>query len=145
MTEHEKYIARFYEPEFTAYEFMCTFCVLKAMQNKFEFYRDDLLDYIKICKDNNQFQDLLEDIHLKSNGIHFYSEDLEEAITKLKFGDILYTCSPERDSKIYIHEVLPFDFFAKTHDSIDKMSEFMEGFDEYVSQKQSKNMTMKQS
>ena len=138
MTEHERYISRFYNPEFTAYEFMRTFCISYAIRAKFEFYRDELLDYIKICKDENQFNDLLEDIHLKSNGIHCYSEDLEEAMTKLKFAGILYTVSPERDSKIYIHERMPFDFLTQAHDKLEKMYDFVESFDEYTLQQKSK-------
>ena len=143
MTEHEKYIDRFYDPKFTAYDFMRTFCISYAIIDRFEFYRNDLLHYIKICKKNNQFNDLLEEIYLKSNGIHCYSEDLEEAMTKLKFGGILYTISPERDSKIYIHERIPLDACIETRDNLEKMTEFIESFDEYTLQHESKNKIMK--
>lgn len=105
--EHNKYIERFYNSEFTAYDFLSLFSALYAMQKEYSFDRNNLIDFINFCKESLKFPNLLNDINLKSNGISSYSEEFDEAIGKLKWGRILYTVSPEQDSTISIFEDIP--------------------------------------
>lgn len=105
--KHNKYIERFDNPDFTAYDFLSLFSALNALQKEYSFDRDSLINFINFCKKGLKFSNLLNDIHLKSNGISYYSEEFDEAIGKLKWGNILYTISPERDSTICIFEDIP--------------------------------------
>ena len=85
-----QFINRFYEIKFSAYDFLCLFTVLLALQKTFAFNRDQLAKYIQECKASNQFSELLEAINFKSNGVFSYSEELEDAYFLLKNAGILY-------------------------------------------------------
>ena len=111
--EQKKYIERFYEPSFSAYDFVSLFSVLCATQNEYSFSRDNLIVFINFCKIHSKYDKLLGDINLKSNGIFYYSEEFDEAIAKLKWGKILYTVSPEQDSNVYIFENIPTEEIIK--------------------------------
>lgn len=102
MEEYSEYVERFYEPDVTAYDFLCLLSALYASKGEFSFDRDRLISFISHCKNNSMFARLLSDINLKSNGISCYSCEFDEAIMKLRLGGILYTVSPERDSSICI-------------------------------------------
>ncbi len=105
--KHIKYYERFYNPEFTAYDLLTLFSALLASQKEYSFDRNNLIEFISFCKNNSKFSKILEEVNLKSNGISYYSEEFDEAITKLKLGKILYTISPEQDSTICIFEDIP--------------------------------------
>lgn len=132
----QKYLEHFYEPEFTSYDFIFLFSTINALQNNYSFSRDNLLKTIENCKSNNEYNDLLEEIKLKSNGIHSYSEELEEAITKLKYCGILYTISPEQDSTIFIVE--KEEFFKKVQlrkDQSEEMTKFISKYNDMNNKK----------
>lgn len=104
MNKKDEYINRFYEEKITAYDFLMIFSAVNVLENNYFFSRDDLLAYIKNCKNKNKYNELLEAIIIKSNGIFCYSENFEDSIFQLKLAGILYTISPEKDSTIYINE-----------------------------------------
>lgn len=135
-SEEEKYIDRFYDPSFSPYDFLSLFSALYASQKDYSFSRDNLVEFIAVCKKNNKYSNLVGDIHLRNNGIHSYSEEFDEAVAKLKWGSILYTISPERDSTICVFENTPF---AKTmigkDDFADEMTDFIGEFKEYEMKK----------
>lgn len=130
--EDNQYNERFYECEFSSYDFMCLFCALSAAQRKYSFSRDNLIRFIEFCKANNQFTSLLDDIQLKRNGISSYSEELDEAIAKLKWGKVLYTVSPERDSSVSVFEDIPMSkLIEKRISYFDEMISFLYKYSDY--------------
>lgn len=131
-----KYIERFYDPPFSPYDFLSLFSALYASEKDYSFSRDELIAFIDICKKSGKYSDLVGDIQLKSNGIYSYSEDLDEAVVKLKWAKILYTVSPERDSRIYIFEDIPFtELMRGKDDFINQMTDFIGRFKEYEMRK----------
>ncbi len=127
-----KYIDRFYDSPFSPYDFLSLFSALYVQQEEYFFDRDKLVEFIASCKRDDKYNNLLDDIHLKNNGIHSYSEDFDEAVAKLKWAHILYTVSPEVDSTIYIFEDTPFIEMMKTKTNfIDEMTNFIVEFKEY--------------
>lgn len=133
--DHENYNARFYQQKFSAYDFMKLFCAILSRQGKFSFYRDSLIDFINTCKFDGEYNNLLGGINLKSNGIFYYSKDLQEAITKLKFGGILYTISPETNSLINIYEDIPTEEFIYNQMKYEEtMVEFVSNYKDFESQ-----------
>ena len=88
-----------------------------------------------MCKESNKFTKLLNGIRLKSNGIFSYSEELDEAIAKLKWGKILYTISPEQDASIFIFENIPMSELIKKRISyFDEMVYFLSKYTDYESE-----------
>ncbi len=132
--EAQDYVKRFYESKFSPYDFMCLFTAINASQKNFAFNRDSLIKFIRSCKSNKQFSRVLNDIHLKNNGLFDYSNDLDEAIQKLKMAGILYTVSPETDESICIFENTPMAKLIKDRlDYFDEMVSFIGEYKEYVS------------
>lgn len=61
---------------------------------------------------------------------------MDEAVAKLKWEKILYTVSPEQDSRIYIFEDTPFtELLRDKEDFIDEMPDFIGEFKEYEMRK----------
>ena len=130
--ERQSYDEKFSEPEFSSYDFMCLFCALNASQRNYSFNRETLIKFIKSCKENNTFSRLLNNIKLKNNGIFSYSDELDEAIAKLKWSRILYTISPETDASIHIFQDIPMSEFIKKRISyFDEMINFIEEYQNY--------------
>ncbi len=114
---------------FTSFDFICLFTGIYASQKTFEFNRDQLVNFIKECKDKKLFSNLLTKINIKTNGVTYYSQELEEEIQKLRLGFILYTIAPEKDSTIYIFEDTPIDLLLKERmNYYDEMIEFISKF-----------------
>ncbi len=133
--EGQLYIEEFKESEFSSYDFMSLFCAFNAFQKNYSFNRDNLINFIKLCKESNKFTKLLNGIRLKSNGIFSYSEELDEAIAKLKWGKILYTISPEQDASIFIFENIPMSELIKKRISyFDEMVYFLSKYTDYESE-----------
>lgn len=127
--EDASYYEEFKEPEFSSYDFMCLFCALIATQRNYSFNKDILIKCIKQCKDNHLFTELLGDIKLRNNGIFYYSDNLDETISKLKWSRILYTISPEEDSTIHIFKDIPMGEFIKDRvPYFDTMISFIEKY-----------------
>ncbi len=129
MNEKITYIDIFYQPKFTSYDFMSLFCAMLSIKQEYSCCMDHLIKFIKSSKTNRKYNDLLEDIRYKSNGVFDYSDDLDNAIFNLKLGCILYTISPEQDSQIYIFKDIPAEELIKPRIKyVDTMAEFI---DEY--------------
>lgn len=127
-----KYMDRFYDSPFSSYDFLSLFSALYASEKDYSFSRDELIILIDICKKSGKYSHLVGDINLRNNGIHSYSEDLDEAVAKLKWAKILYTVSPEQDSRIYIFKDTPFtELMRDKEDFIDEMTDFIGEFKEY--------------
>ncbi len=132
--ESQNHIEKFYVSEFSPYDFMCLFTAINVSQKKLVFNRDRLVKFIRSCKNNNQFSRLLNDIYLKNNGIFDYSDDLDEAIQKLRLAGILYTISPESDATMYIFENTPMAKLIKDRlDYFDEMASFIGDYEKYIS------------
>ncbi len=131
--ESQNYVEKFYEPKFSPYDFMCLFIAINASQKNFIFDRDSLIKFIRTCKSSNQFSRLLSDIYLKNNGIFDYSDDLDEALQKLRIAGILYTVSPESDATMYIFKNIPVAKLIKARlDYFDEMVDFVRKYEKYV-------------
>lgn len=140
---NEKYIDRFYDSPFSPYDFLSLFSALYASEKDYSFSRDELIIFIDICKKSGKYSHLVGDINLRNNGIHSYSEDLDEAVAKLKWANILYTVSPEQDSRIYIFEDTPFTKMMSDKDAfIDEMTDFIGEFREYTKVKNGKYLIL---
>lgn len=132
LTEHDKYIEKFYNPEFTAYDFLALFSTLLASIQEYSFDRESLIEFICFCQKNSEFLNILSDISLKYTGVSYYSEELEEAIGKLKWARILYTVSPEQDSTIYICENIPITELIKPREKFVQVTDrFIQKYKEF--------------
>ena len=129
----QKYLDNFKEKEFSSYNFLCLFVGVSYIKGNKSFDRNKLLSFIEINKTIDFYTKILSDIKIKSNGIFPYSENLEEAYSKLKFLDILYTISPEVDSTIYIREDIPVnDIITLYSKYYGIMEEFVEKNIDYI-------------
>lgn len=138
--EHNKYIERFHNPDFTAYDFLFLFSSIYTSLGEYSFEKDSLIKFIRYCKDNPMFANLLSDINFKNNGISYYSDEFEEAIGKLKFGGILYTISTEKDSTIYIHKDIPFlEIIESKKDYVENLNNFINEYKNFKNDKVNKN------
>ena len=139
MKENENnldYMDRFWDSKFTPYDFMSLFCAVLGSQKQYSFSRNCLIEFIQNCKESCQYTDLLETIPLKNNVIVIFSSKLEEAITKLKFGHILYTISPEKDSEIFIFQDIPISDLMKSRVRyINSMLQFVDNYNKYKLEK----------
>jgi len=141
--EHSKYIEKFYNPEFTAYDLLTLFSALFASKKEYSFDRNNLVSFIASCKKNSKFSRILSDVNLKSNGIFYYSEEFDEAIGKLKWGRILYTVSPEQDSTICIFDDIPIsELISPRMIYVDETTCFIEEYKEFEINKKTPNATL---
>lgn len=131
--ERESYFNSFAHPNFTAFDFMSLFCYTNASKEKYIINRDLLISFIIYCKKYNLFSNLLEGIKLKNNGIFSYSEELDEAISKLKLSDILYTTSPESNPNVYLYENIDMSILLnKREDYLEEMNNFINQYNDYI-------------
>lgn len=87
------YLERFYEPKVTAYEFMkCFFAFLS--KNKVTQIERDLVDFLKNQKQINGNETVLEEINFRTNGVNYYSDDIEDALFNLQNGGLLGKMNP---------------------------------------------------
>lgn len=141
--EHSKYIERFYNPEVTTYDLLTLFSTLFVSQKEYSFDRENLLNFIASCKKNSKFVRILSDVNLKSNGIFYYSEEFDEAISKLKWGRILYTVSPEQDSTISIFDDIPItELISPRMSYVDEVICFIEEYKEFEINKKISNTAL---
>lgn len=125
----ESYVNKFKDSDFSASDFLKMFVIICSSQNKFEFNVRSLVNYICICKENNRFNKILSGISLRSNGIWFYSDELDEAVSRLKFASILYTTIPSVLDNVYIFDGIQMTEFMKLRmDYYDEMCEFVSGY-----------------
>lgn len=88
-----KYWERFYEPKVTAYEFLkCFFAYLKKRDIN-EIDRD-LVDFLRSQKESIINKDVLEEINFRTNGVNYYSDDIEDALFNLQNGGLLGKMNP---------------------------------------------------
>lgn len=91
--ETEAYLSRFYEPKVTAYEFLkCFFAFLKKKDIS-EVDRDLVL-FLYNQKQNPENNDVLDEISFRSNGVSYYSDDIEDALFNLQNGGLLGKMNP---------------------------------------------------
>lgn len=89
----EKYLSRFYEPKVTAYEFMkCFFAYLK--KNGINEIERDLVDFLRGQKKVADNADVLEEINFRTNGVNYYSDNIEDALFNLQNGGLLGKMNP---------------------------------------------------
>ena len=87
------YLERFYEPKVTAYEFMkCFFAYLK--KNNINEIERDLVTFLRNQKQFEENKDVLEEINFRTNGVNFYSDDVEDALFNLQNGGLLGKMNP---------------------------------------------------
>lgn len=88
-----QYLSRFYEPRVTAYEFLkCFFAFLK--EKGINEVDRDLVSFLYKQKKSAANQEVLEEINFRSNGVHFYSNDVEDALFNLQNGGLLGKMNP---------------------------------------------------
>ena len=91
--EHNAYLERFYEPKVTAYEFLkCFFAYLKK-SGVGEIDRD-LVEFLHNQKERDANNIVMEEINFRSNGVNYYSDDLEDALFNLQNGGLLGKMNP---------------------------------------------------
>ena len=87
------YLERFYEPKVTAYEFMkCFFAYLR--KNKVTQIERDLVGFLRNQKQINGNEVVLEEINFRTNGVNYYSDDIEDALFNLQNGGLLGKMNP---------------------------------------------------
>lgn len=135
--EQAEYVSKFYNPEFSAHDFVLLFSAINASQKIFSFDRDSLVSFIQKCKANSTFERILREINLENNGIFYYSFEFNEAIAQAKWARLLYTISPETDSTIYIQENFPVkEFTQKKVEYLNEMTSFIIEYNESLEKKE---------
>lgn len=87
------YLNRFYEPKVTAYEFMkCFFACLRRLE--IEEVDRDLVTFLMQEKGKVENAVVLEEIRFRTNGINYYSDDIEDALFNLQNGGLLGKMNP---------------------------------------------------
>jgi len=138
-----KYLDKFYNPDITPYDFLSLFSSVLASQNEYSFVRDSLIEFINHCKKNSLYNNLLKDINLKTNGVTFYSEEFDEAISKLKWARILYTVSPEQDSTIWIFNNIPIPELIKHKESfLGEVKQFINEYKQFSNKNTDKKLVL---
>lgn len=121
------------EPEFSSYDFLILFSATLLNMGINSFNRDTLL--VLIREEDfllSSYRKILRNIEFKNNGIfaYSYSPSLEEAYSKLKWSNVLYTISPEEDGTIYIKENIDLvNIISKRQKYYKCMKKFV---DEYI-------------
>ncbi|MCM1082950.1 MAG: hypothetical protein NC428_05665 [Clostridium sp.] len=87
------YLEQFYEPKVTAYEFMkCFFAFLK--KGAVDEIERDLVSFLRSQKEDIANNDVLEEINFRTNGVNYYSDDIEDALFNLQNGGLLGKMNP---------------------------------------------------
>lgn len=87
------YLSRFYDPKVTAYEFLkCFFAYLK--KKGLEQIDRDLAEFLQNQKGVWGNADVLEEINFRTNGVNYYSDDIENALFNLQNGGLLGKMNP---------------------------------------------------
>lgn len=87
------YLSRFYDPKVTAYEFLkCFFAYLR--KNEIKEIDRDLVEFLREQKDVAENKDVLEEINFRTNGVNYYSDDIEDALFNLQNGGLLGKMNP---------------------------------------------------
>ena len=84
----EKYIELFYEPKLSAYSLLKSFFAKLYKDGKREISRD-LVSFFYEMKKQPKFQEILHEIKFRSNGIFYYSNELEDNIFFFFFMGLL--------------------------------------------------------
>lgn len=87
------YLSRFYEPRVTAYEFLKYFFAFLGKAGVHEVERD-LVSFLYQQKQDEVAKDVLEEINFRSNGVNYYSDDVEDALFNLQNGGLLGKMNP---------------------------------------------------
>ena len=87
------YLERFYEPKVTAYEFMKCFFAYLSKNNIREIERD-LVEFLRKQKQIESNITVLEEINFRTNGVNYYSDDIEDALFNLQNGGLLGKMNP---------------------------------------------------
>lgn len=88
-----KFIERFFEPQITAYEFLkCFFAFIKKEGT--EQIERDLTRFLYIEKKAPENAQIMEGITFRSNGVNYYSDDVEDALFNLQNGGLLGKMNP---------------------------------------------------
>lgn len=131
--KRKNYIDMFYEPDFSTYDFIFLFSAMSILEEQNCFNKGHLIAFIRICKSENKYRNILNDINFKNNGLFDYSEDINEAIAKLKWVKILYTIFPETDATVYIHDDIPTeDILRKRKDYIEEITTFINEYKTFL-------------
>ena len=92
-TKPLSYLDRFYEPKVTAYEFLkCFFAYLR--KNDVKEIDRDLVDFLRSQKELDDNKEVLEEINFRTNGVNYYSDDIEDALFNLQNGGLLGKMNP---------------------------------------------------
>lgn len=129
---NEKYLEHFYESQFNAYDFIVLFSAINSIKNVYCFNKENLINFIADLKKGKQYEEILNDIQLRNNGVFYYSNDLDEAISKLHSIGILYTLSSKSNSLIYICDNLDISRMLKQKlEFVTNIVEFINDYNKY--------------
>jgi hypothetical protein len=84
----DNYLSCFYRPEVTAYEFLkCFFAFLKL--SRIIEAHEDITRFLYEQKGLSENEVVLREINFKSNGVSYYSNDIDDAIFNLQIGGLI--------------------------------------------------------
>lgn len=127
--------------EFSSYDFMSLFSAVCALEKKYSFKKDKLISFIRECKEQSMFSDLLDKIDIQTNNINFYSPDLNEAILSLRNDGMLYILLQNQESEVFIYKSMPYLYLIETQKNhLDDMKEFFREFIKFEIQKNNQNI-----
>jgi len=89
----EAYISRFYEPKINAYEFLKGFFACLKRKGMTEINRD-LVGFLYEQKKVDKYREVLEEVRFRSNGVNYYSDDVDDALFNLQIGGLLGKMNP---------------------------------------------------
>lgn len=92
LTKKTDYLSRFYQPKVTAYEFLKFFFAF--VKDSTERVERDFVDFLYQQKQLEINAEVMEEINFRSNGITYYSDDIEDALYNLQNGGLLGKMNP---------------------------------------------------
>jgi len=124
--ETERYLNNFYQPYITAYKFLELFFAVLYKQGTTRYQRE-FSEIIRTAKEQEKFKNLLQDIHFKSNGIYYYSDQIDEGISSLKVCELIETVSPQEKIIVinYTENIVNMILSQYSADDIEKVTEII--------------------
>jgi len=120
------YLKLFSIPNFTANDFAKLFVAILVEDRRTNFKRNDAIDFLYKAKQEEEYGELLKDVKFKDIGIGVYSDSLEEAFNNMKFANMLYTISPEKDDTIFIEDHFNYSgIIEQNHEYVGSMRDLV--------------------
>ena len=104
-------------------DFLVLFCIILTTNNEIYFSIDDLKQYVNICKDNDNYKDLLKNIYIIDEHNSF-----NKAINILKIDKDIMLIKDKTNTAIITKNLNLKDIYKYSNDTISEMTNFINDF-----------------